>query len=99
MGKKSNSVTANYQRITLSVRPDVISRLDSMSALLGVSRSALTSAYLEVTLPFLVSSIENSNMNMGHSRRYRGDIVNELKALIRDIGLSQKELNNELFKN
>lgn len=81
---------SSFRRCTMSLPSDLVDKLDKLSAVLGVSRSALVSEFLSESVGILDSMIqtaavpspENLLRLRGDSVRVVQDKVAELKTLL-----------------
>lgn len=89
----------NTKRITLSLPSDVVSNLDFLSEAMGVSRSALVSALMGDILPPLIplAKITIQGVSEGDSRRYRGEFVAELDAMLGRLTEGMEGVQDDLF--
>jgi predicted transcriptional regulator len=87
------------QRVTLSLPSDVVSNLDFLASSMGVSRSALASALMSDILPPLIPLVQiaSQGSSEGDSRRYRGEFVTELNAMLGRLTEGVEGLQDDLF--
>lgn len=71
-----------HKRITLSLSPDVATQLDTVSAQMGISRSALASELLSETLPALSAFVRNAQGSTSSDTvlRLRGASATAIRA-------------------
>lgn len=89
-------MTKTTRKVSLTLPTSLISELDSISAKLEVSRSALVSGLLERITPKLASvSSDKAYVPSGSSsRRYTGGFVVELHDMLQDLSLDSPVLGS-----
>lgn len=86
---------SKIQRCTMSLPSDLVAKLDKLSALSRVSRSALVSELLRESVEVLDAMIQvNADPSPAGLRRFRGESV----SIVRDkVSQLQRLLNDDLF--
>lgn len=82
----------NVKTVNLSLPPTVVSDLDLISNSLDISRSAFVSALLLNILPQVIPLVSKIDFKApdAHSRRYRGEFIDELTELVGDLCIRTK---------